>query len=92
LKPIVLLYEPIHADAVAVLAQKADILWARSLDEESLLEQVPPVDGIIVRNCKVTRRLMEAAPRLKVIGRHGIGVDNIDTQASNELDIVVVWA
>jgi len=90
LKPLVLLYEPIHADAVAVLAQKAEILWARSLDEESLLAQVPPVDGIIVRNWKVTRRVMEAAPRLKVIGRHGIGVDQIDIQASNELGIVVV--
>jgi D-3-phosphoglycerate dehydrogenase len=90
LKPIVLIYEAIHADAVAVLAQKAEILWARSLDEESLLEQVPPVDGIIVRNWKVTRRVMEAAPRLKVIGRHGIGVDSIDTRAARELGIVVV--
>ncbi len=90
MKPIVLIYEAIHADAVAVLAQKAEILWARSLDEESLLEQVPPVDGIIVRNWKVTRRVMEAAPRLKVIGRHGIGVDSIDTRAARELGIVVV--
>jgi D-3-phosphoglycerate dehydrogenase len=90
LKPIVLIYEPIHADAVAVLAQKAEIVWARSLDEESLLEQVPPVDGIIVRNYEVTRKVMEAAPRLKVIGRHGIGVERIDTQAARELGIVVV--
>ena len=90
MKPIVLVYEPIHADAVAVLAQKAEIRWASSLDEESLLEQVPPVDGIIVRNWKVTRRVMEAAPRLKVVGRHGIGVDQIDTQAAHELGIVVV--
>ncbi len=85
-----LVYEPIHAEAVAVLAQKAEIVWARSLDEESLLEQVPPVDGIIVRNWKVTRRVMEAAPRLKVVGRHGIGVDQIDVQAAHELGIVVV--
>lgn len=91
MKPIVLLYEKIHADAVALLGQKAEILWARSLDEGSLLEQVPPVDGIIVRGRgKVTRRLMEAAPRLKVIGRHGIGLEHIDLQASNELGIVVV--
>jgi len=90
LKPVVLIYEPIHADAVAALAQKAEIVWARSLDEESLLEQVPPVEGIIVRNWKVTRRVMEAAPRLKVVGRHGIGVDQIDVQAAHELGIVVV--
>jgi len=90
LKPIVLIYEPIHANAVAVLGERAEILWARSLDEESLLEQVPPVDGIIVRNWKVTRRVMEAAPRLKVIGRHGIGVDQIDMEAARELGIVVV--
>lgn len=91
MKPIVLLYEPIHADAVAVLAQKAEILWARSLDEGALLEQVPLADGIILcGRGKVTRRLMEAALRLKVIGRHGTGLDHIDLQASNELGIVVV--
>jgi D-3-phosphoglycerate dehydrogenase len=91
LKPTVLLYEPIHADAVALLEQKAEILLARSLDESSLLEQVPAADGIILRGRgKVTRRLMEAAPRLKVVGRHGVGVDHIDTRAASELGIVVV--
>lgn len=91
MKPIVLLYEPIHADAVALLEQKAEIVWARSLDEGSLLEQVPPVHAIILcGRGKLTRRLIEAAPRLKVIGRHGTGLDHIDLQASNELGIVVV--
>lgn len=90
MRPIVLLYEPIHADGVALLGEKAEILWAHSLDEDALLEQVPPVDGIIVRNWKVTRRVMEAAPRLRVVGRHGIGVDQIDTKAARELGIVVV--
>ena len=91
MRPIVLLYEPIHADAVALLGERAEMLWARSLDEDVLLEQLAPADAIILcGRGRLTRRLIEAAPRLKVIGRHGTGVDHIDLQAANERGIVVV--
>jgi len=64
---------------------------ADSLEEEALLPLVQDVDGIIIRaNGKVTRRLMEAAPRLKVVARHGTGVEAIDRKAAAELGIVVV--
>ena len=78
-KPVVLLYEPIHEDALAILLEKAEAWWAESLDEDALARAVADVDGIIIRGRgEVSRRLIETAPRLKVIGRHGAGVDNID--------------
>jgi D-3-phosphoglycerate dehydrogenase len=90
-RPSVLIFEPIHADAVALLREKAEVVWATSLDEEVLLSQVAEVDGIVVRAAgQVTRRLMAAAPRLKVVGRHGAGVDNIDLDAARDLGVVVV--
>jgi len=90
-KPVVLLYEPIHKDALAILAKKAEVRLADSFDEDDLIQAVTDVDGIIIRaNGKVSRRLMEAAPRLKVVGRHGVGVEAIDRQAAADLGIVVV--
>jgi D-3-phosphoglycerate dehydrogenase len=90
-KPVVLLYEPIHAKALALLKEKAEVRMAQSLDPAWLLEAVPEVEGIVIRaNGQVTRELMAAAPRLKVVGRHGVGVEAIDRPAAAELGITVV--
>ena len=87
----VLLFEDMHKDGKALLKEKAEILFARSLEEGSLIQEVKEIDGIIVRaNGKVTRKMMEAAPRLKVIGRHGVGVENVDLEAATERGIWVV--
>jgi D-3-phosphoglycerate dehydrogenase len=86
----VLLYEDMHAAGIEVLAEKADLVMARSLDEDILIEQVRDVDAIVIRaNGAVTARLMDAAPKLKVVGRHGVGVDAIDLQAAKARGIVV---
>jgi D-3-phosphoglycerate dehydrogenase len=87
----VLLYEDMHEAGKALLKEKAEIFFAHSLEEVSLIKEVREMDGIIIRaNGKVTRRLMESAPRLKVIGRHGVGVENIDLEAATEKGIWVV--
>jgi len=90
-KPVVLLYEPIHQKALEVLKAGAEVRMAASLEEDALLGQVADVDGIIIRaNGRVSRRLMQAAPRLKVVARHGVGVEAIDRQAAAERGITVV--
>jgi len=90
-KFIVLLYENMHEDGKALLKEKAEILFARSLEEGSLIQEAKEIDGIIIRaNGKVTRRIIEAAPGLKVIGRHGVGVENVDLEAATERGIWVV--
>src|SRR4030043_2167944 len=90
-KFIVLLYEDMHEDGKALLKKKAKILFARSLEEASLIQEVKEIDGIIIRaNGKVTRKMMESASRLKVIGRHGVGVENVDLEAATEKGIWVV--
>ncbi len=87
----VLLYEDMHKDGKALLKEKAEILFARSLEEGSLIQEAKEIDGIIIRaNGKVTRKMMEAAPRLRVVGRHGVGVENVDLEAATEKGIWVV--
>lgn len=56
------------------------------------MEDVKDADAILVRTTPITREVLEAAPRLKVVGRHGVGVDNIDVAAATELGIPVVYA
>jgi len=90
-KPVVLLYESIHPRALAILEQSAEVRIADRLDEEYLLQAVADVEGIIIRaNGSVTQRLMQAAPKLKVVARHGTGVEAIDRKAAMELGITVV--
>ena len=87
----VLLYEEMDSRGVNHLREHAEVVFASSLDERALLSQVTDVDGIVIRaNGSVTRRLIEAAPRLKVIGRHGVGVETIDIEAATEHGIYVV--
>jgi len=87
----VLLYEDMHEAGKALLKEKGEVFFAKSLDEASLIEEVREYDGIIIRaNGKVTRKIMESAPKLKVIGRHGVGVENIDLEAATENGIWMV--
>jgi len=87
----VLLYEEMHEEGKAILKEKADIFFAERLDEPYLINHVGDMDGIIVRaNGRASRKVMESAPRLKVVGRHGVGVENIDLEAATERGIWVV--
>jgi len=92
MKPVVLLFEPIHEDAVALLRAECEVRLAASLDEEALLGAVADVDALIIRaHGAVTRRLLAHAPRLKVIGRHGVGLEAVDLAAAKERGIAVVY-
>jgi D-3-phosphoglycerate dehydrogenase len=87
----VLLYESIHPEGLAVLEEKAQVRYAPGWSEEEVLPIIGDIEGIIIRaNGRVSRRLMERAPRLKVVGRHGVGLDNVDVAAASELGVYVV--
>jgi D-3-phosphoglycerate dehydrogenase len=87
----ILLYEDMHEEGKGILGEKGEIIFAERLDEAYLVDRVREMDGIIIRaNGKVNRILMDSAPKLKVIGRHGVGVENIDLEAATEKGIWVV--
>lgn len=87
----ILLYEDMHEAGKALLREKAGLSFASSFEEAVLAKEVREMDGIIIRaNGKATRRMMEVAPRLKVIGRHGVGIENVDLEAATEKGIWVV--
>ena len=61
------------------------------LSEEEIVKIIPEYDGMVVRSAtKVTKNIISAAKNLKVIGRAGAGVDNIDVVAAKEKNIIVM--
>jgi len=88
----VLIYEKIHSEGTRLLQEKCDVVYADSFQEDQLVKQAKDADAIVIRaNGSVSRRIIESAPRLKVIGRHGVGMDNIDLTAAQEKGITVVY-
>ena len=60
-----------------------------STEEDAMCQEVRGCQGILVRTAQITRRVMEAEPGLRIIARHGTGLDIIDVPAATELGIQV---
>src|SRR5436309_9068279 len=91
--PIVDVVAPLAEDSLVLLRERCDIRVTTGLKELDLAPLLRDVDALIVRSeTKVTASLMDAAPRLAVIGRAGVGVDNIDVPAATERGVYVVNA
>jgi D-3-phosphoglycerate dehydrogenase len=87
----VLLIEHIHQAAEDLLMQKMKIIFPEPQNVEGILAAIGDCDALIARNTKITRQMMEAAPKLRAIGRHGVGYDTVDISSANDLSIPVVY-
>ncbi|MGE5623467.1 MAG: hypothetical protein ACM3UP_00420, partial [Methanocella sp.] len=72
-----LICQPIHESGVKLLTG-FDVTVAPDPSEATVIPLLAGVEGVVVRTAPFTRAMLEAAPDLKVIARHGVGVDNID--------------
>src|SRR5205823_3696112 len=67
------------------------VVLPKRLPEEELLLVIKDATALVVRSeTKVTRRVIEAAPKLRVVGRAGVGTDNVDEEAATEHGVVVM--
>lgn len=90
-KAKVLIPEKVSPDGLALLQKTLDIHEKKGLTPEQLLEIIPEYEALIVRSeTKVTAELLQAAKKLKVVARAGVGVDNVDVTAATKLGIIVV--
>ena len=68
-----------------------DVDIKTGLSEDEIIKIIPEYDGMVVRSAtKVTKKILDAAKNLKVIGRAGAGVDNIDVPVAKEKNIIVM--
>lgn len=76
-----------------ILERESQVVERKGISADDLMKEIADYDALIIRSrTKVTRQMIEAAPKLKVIGRAGVGVDNIDIKAAEEKGITVVNA
>ncbi|MEP6895282.1 MAG: hydroxyacid dehydrogenase [Chloroflexota bacterium] len=89
----ILITDGLDETGQSILRASAQVDDRNNISADDLLKAIPDYDGLIVRGrTKVTASVMEAASKLKVIGRAGVGVDNIDLEAAKKHNITVVNA
>ena len=89
--PKVLITDKINDLAVKIVARVAQADNLPTMDEEELCKIIGEYDALLVRSqTKVTAKVIEAGKNLKIIGRAGVGVDNIDVNAATQKGIIVV--
>lgn len=89
----VLVTDPLDPTAVQALRKAGHEVDERKLTPEELLKAMPAYDALLVRSeTKVTKAVLGVADNLKVVGRAGVGVDNIDVPAAKERGVAVVNA
>ncbi|NWG34138.1 MAG: hypothetical protein HXY42_06820 [Chloroflexi bacterium] len=89
----ILLTDGLDATSQSILRESAEVDDKSGISADELLNIIPAYDALIVRGrTRVTASVIDAASRLKVIGRAGVGVDNIDLEAAKRHGITVVNA
>jgi D-3-phosphoglycerate dehydrogenase / 2-oxoglutarate reductase len=86
----ILVAEPLAPAAVDLLRSRSgwDVVLA---DPKTYSEHLPDTDALIVRSAvKVTKDVLKRAPQLRIVGRAGVGVDNVDLDAATEAGVLVM--
>jgi D-3-phosphoglycerate dehydrogenase len=89
MKKKILIVQPIHERGVQVFGDQFEVRVASDSSAATVIREIKGVEGVVVRMAPFTREIIAAADALKVIGRHGVGVDNIDIKAATERGIIV---
>lgn len=90
-KPVVLVTERIAEVGLRTLGESCEVCAPWQQGRPPGDHELAMADAIIVRLFKVTEAVLGAAPKLKVIGKHGVGVDNVDLPAATRRGIPVVF-
>ena len=90
----VLVVQGLHEQGLQMLKNRTDIEFnvLMSDDENEILEAAKDVNGITVRTAKISSRIIEAANKLQVVSRHGVGYDSIDLVSLNNKKIPLTIA
>jgi D-3-phosphoglycerate dehydrogenase len=92
-RPVVLIADKLAESTVAALGDDVDVRWVDGPDRQKLLAAVPEADALLVRSATtVDAEVLAAAPKLKIVARAGVGLDNVDIDAATERGVMVVNA
>ena len=92
-RPVVLIAEELAPSVLAVLGDGFDVRHVDGADRAALLPALADADAVLIRSAtQVDAQALSAAPRLKVVARAGIGLDNVDVAAATARGVMVVNA
>ncbi|MCS4534821.1 phosphoglycerate dehydrogenase [Corynebacterium sp. HS2168-gen11] len=91
--PVVLIADKLAQSTVDALGDAVEVRWVDGPNRPELLAAVAEADALLVRSATtVDREVLEAAPHLKIVGRAGVGLDNVDIAAATERGVMVANA
>ena len=91
--PVVLIADKLAESTVEALGDQVEVRWVDGPDREKLLAAVPEADALLVRSAtNVDAEVLTAAPKLKIVARAGVGLDNVDVDTATERGVLVVNA
>ena len=91
-RPTVLVTETLADGPAQWLGERVNLVWVSHEDKPALREHLEIAEGLLVRTyTQVDPALLAQAPRLKVVGRAGVGLDNIDLEACEKRNVRVVY-
>jgi D-3-phosphoglycerate dehydrogenase len=89
----ILISDGLEPRGQSILRSAAEVDYHDKLPADDLIQRIPEYDALIVRGqTRVTAAVLDAASRLKVVGRAGVGVDNIDLESAKKHQVTVVNA
>ena len=92
-RPRILIADPVAPEGIELLRAIGEVEVKTGQAADALVASIENYDALVVRSeTKVTRAILEAGTRLQVVGRAGVGVDNIDLEAATERGVIVVNA
>ncbi len=85
----ILVVEPIHPASMRMLEERNDVTFEIVSDtsEENLLSRIADVDALTIRVSPLSTKVLQAAKKLKVVSRHGVGYDNVPVETCTQLGI-----
>lgn len=91
-RPIILTLTMMRAEGMSLLHEAGEVRMASALDPTTLQREIKDADALVIRTAgEIDAPLMDAAPQLRVIGRHGVGYDQVDVPAATARGIQVVY-
>ncbi|QVQ51626.1 phosphoglycerate dehydrogenase [Spiractinospora alimapuensis] len=92
-KPVVLIAEELSPAGIALLEKDFDVRSTDGSNRSALLPALADADAVIVRSAtKIDAEALASAPKLKVVARAGVGLDNVDVDAATKVGVLVVNA
>jgi D-3-phosphoglycerate dehydrogenase len=90
-KPVVLITDSINPKAIDILKDSCEVIFEPKLSHQELLDRIPNVDALMIRSAStVSADILENAKLLRIVGRAGVGTDNVDVITATKQGVIVI--